>query len=395
MVFRVISPFDGLMSINWNVIGIYIGMLFISEMFIYSKAPEVLSEKIVNNTTKLWVAMLGICFLSGFISIVVENVAVVLIVAPIAMHIAHKLKFNPGPLIVGIAISSNLQGVATMIGDPPSLLLASHAGLTFNDFFFFMGKPSLFFAVQIAAIASLVVLYFIFRKFKSYIGKMEIGNIKSYTPIVTLIVMIALLVITSVNHIGKGNIIMNFFYEYNVGIICFLSGVFIWIWYLFQEKEDFFPMVKRLDWDTAGFLIGIFVMVEALVSVGFMDWFASFIASLTGTNVFIAFNLIVWSSVIFSGFIDNVPFIAAMLPVVGNVAEFMGVSPYLFYFGLVIGASVGGNITPVGASANIVAMGLLKKKGHRHSFLEFVKIGLPFTVVSVIASTAFVWFLFR
>lgn len=392
---RVIMPFEAIKAVNWNVIGIYVGMLFISEMFIYSKAPEVLAEKIVNRSSKVWIAILGICALSGFISIVVENVAVVLIVAPVALYIAHKMDINPGPIIVGIAISSNLQGVATMIGDPPSLLLASHAGLGFNDFFFFQGKPGLFFAVQIAAVASLFVLYFVFRKYKNHVADMELADLLSYTPIIVFVLMIMGLVATSIFEYTGTSPLLLFLSEYNVGLICLVAGVLMWVWYYTKEKKDFLPMALRLDWDTAGFLIGIFIMVDALVKVGFMEWFASWIASLTGSSVFLAFNLIVWSSVILSGFIDNVPFIAAMLPVVGNVAQFMGVSPYLFYFGLVIGASVGGNITPVGASANIVAMGLLKKRGHRHSFMEFVKIGLPFTLVSVIASTAFIWIMFR
>jgi len=392
---RILGPIDALRSVNWNVIGIYVGMLFISEMFIYSKAPEVLAEKIVNRSSRVWIAILGICALSGFISIVVENVAVVLIVAPVALYIAHKIEINPAPIIIGIAISSNLQGVATMIGDPPSLLLASHAGLGFNDFFFFQGRPGLFFAVQIAAVASLVVLYFIFKKEQKHVADMELANLLSYTPIIVFAIMIITLVLSSIYEYTGTSPILMFLSEYNVGIICVAAGLFIWLWYYTKQKEDFLPMVKRLDWDTAGFLIGIFIMVEALVRVGVMDWFASGIASLTGSSVFLAFNLIIWSSVIISGFVDNVPFIAAMLPVVGNVAEIMGVSPFLFYFGLVIGASVGGNITPVGASANIVAMGLLKKRGHRHSFWEFVKIGLPFTVVSVIASTTFIWFMFR
>ena len=395
LIVGVITPFEALKAINWNVIGIYVGMLFIAEMFIYSKLPDFLAEKIVNKSSKVWIAMLGVCFLSGLLSIVVENVAVVLIIAPIALLIARKLKINPIPLVIGIAISSNLQGVATMIGDPPSLLLANYAKLNFNDFFFFQGKPGLFFAVQLAAVVSLVVLYLIYKKYNLPVENIHWARVRSKLPGYALIGMIVVLAISSwIIYTGNSGFFM-IIDNYKAGLICILYGLFVWFWYYKMEKDDFIPLVKRLDWDTGFFLVGIFILVESLIKIGFMTTFATYIASLTGNNVFFAYVLIVWGSVIFSGFIDNVPFIAAMFPVVGNLAQFMGVNPYLFYFGLVLGASVGGNITPVGAAANIVAMGILKKNGSKPKFWDFIKIGLPFTIVSVFVSSVFIWFMFR
>ena len=125
--------------------------------------------------------------------------------------------------------------------------------------------------------------------------------------------------------------------------------------------------------------------------MGLIDDLADFLKGIIGNNPFLAFTLIVWLSVAFSAFIDNVPYILAMLPVASVLAGVEGVSPYLLYFGLLIGASVGGNITPIGASANVVACGLLKKHKHPVSFSQFVKIGLPFTIVSVLASYIFLW----
>ena len=394
LLLKVLSPFEALKSINWNVIGIYVGMLFISEVFIYSKIPDFMAEKFVRKSGKAWIALLGVCFLSGFISAAVENVAVVLIMAPIAFFIADRLRINPIVLIIGIAISSNLQGVATMIGDPPSLLLTSYANLNFNDFFVFNGRPGLFFAVQIAAIASLVVLYFFFRKYHQATKKIVGARIRDHFPGFLLVIMIALLALTSVINYDGTSGVLTFLDEYKAGAICLITGLIAWLWYYDENREDFVPMVKRLDWETGLFLIAIFVLVESLVKVSFMETVASFISSLTGNNVFLAFNIILWSSVLFSGFVDNVPYIAAMLPVVGSLASYMGIAPHLLLFGLVIGASVGGNITPVGASANIVAMGLLKKKGYKPTFWQFVKVGLPFTLVAVLASGTFIWFMF-
>jgi Na+/H+ antiporter NhaD/arsenite permease-like protein len=394
LLLGVLTPLEAIKAVYWNVIGIYVGMLFISEAFIYSKIPDFMAERFVHNAHRAWIALLGVCFLSGLISIAVENVAVVLIMAPIAFFIAERLRINPISLLIGIAVSSNLQGVATMIGDPPSLLLTSYAKLNFNDFFIFQGRPGLFFAVQIGAILSLFVLYFFFRKYHQKTEKILGARIRSHFPGFLLLLMIFLLAVTSFTPYIGSSPIMSFLNQYKAGFICLLTGLVAWIWYYDANRKDFKPMVKRLDWETGLFLVAIFILVESLVKVNFMETVASFIASLTGNNLFLAFNIILWSSVLFSGFVDNVPYIAAMLPVVGNLAVMMGVEPYLLLFGLVIGASVGGNITPVGASANIVAMGLLKKKGYKPNFWQFVKIGLPFTLVAVLASAGFIWLMF-
>lgn len=393
-ILQIINIKESLFAINWNVILIYIGMLFISEMFIFSRVPNILAEKIVLWSPKVWIAMLGVCAFSGIMSIAVENVAVVLIVAPVAVFIAQKAKISPIPLIIGIAICSNLQGVATMIGDPPSLLLANYANLNFMDFFFFQEIPGLFFIVQIAFIAGLIVLYLFYKKNKKHMENLKPEKMVSLFPSIIFLIMIFFMITLSFFDYHGTNTFVHFLDIYKIGLICLLAGIVVWVWYSKYEPKNFLPITKTLDWDTALFLIGIFIIVQSLIKIGFISWFASKIALLCGGNVFLAYNVIIWSSVIFSGFVDNVPFIAAMLPVVGNVAEIMGIPPYLFFFGLVIGASVGGNITPVGASANIVAMGILKKRGYKTKFIDFVKIGLPFTLASVISSTMIIWFLF-
>jgi Na+/H+ antiporter NhaD/arsenite permease-like protein len=393
LLLGALSPFEAFAAINWNVIGIYIGMLFIAESLLYSKLPDALAAKIVGASKKTWIAMLGVCFLSGLLSAVVENVAVVLITAPIALAVSKKLKTNPAPLVIGIALMSNLQGVATMIGDPPSLLVAYYAKLNFNDFFFFQGKPSLFFAVQIGAIAALGVLYFFFRKNNQARPKIKAEKVKSVVPGVILALLVVMLAAASLVSL-EGSPALSFINSNKLGIISVACGALIAAWQYPQDKKKFVPMVKRLDWGTGLFLIGIFIIVESLIKIGFMQDVAMFIASIVGSDVFIAYIIIVVTSVAFSAFIDNVPFVAAMLPVTGHLAQLMGVSAYPLYFGLVLGASIGGNITPVGASANVVAMGILKKNGHQPTFFEFVKMGLPFTIVSVIASTAFIWLMF-
>ncbi|MFA5934745.1 MAG: SLC13 family permease [Candidatus Paceibacterota bacterium] len=379
---------QSLLAINLNVILLYFGMLFISELFLYSKMPDFLAEVFASKATKVWGAMLIICGITGVLSIFLENVAVVLLMAPIALSVATRCNINPVPLFIGMALSSNLQGAATLIGDPPSMLLAGFAKMNFNDFFFVEGKLSIFFAVQIAFIASLVVLFFFFRKNKEKMPELPREKHVTIIPSLLIVLLIVLLVISS--SVDTGISYMN-------GLICFVLGLFACFWYVFHQKriekmKDFFI---KMDWDTGIFLMGIFILVESISANGILNYVSDFILSIGGGSNFIIFLIIVLVSVILSAFVDNVPFLLAMLPVVQTVTSSIGADPYLFYFALLIGASVGGNITPIGASANIVAMGIMKKKGHNVKFMEFVKIGLSFSVVAVFFACAFLWFVFN
>ena len=375
-------------SINWDVIGIYVGMLFIAEALVHSKVPDYIAIWLTNKSKKVWVAMIAVCALTGFLSIVIENVACVLIVAPIIFAIAKKINVSPVPMIIGAAVSSNLQGVATLIGDPPSMLLAAHAGLTFNDFFFFQGKAGLFFAVQLGMIASLSVLYYFFRKHDHEVHYFKEVEVKSMFPVIMLIAMIGALAAGSSM---KGSV------QYSPGITCLLFGFAALVWLLVEKKKNeksLFRAISNFDWGTGIFIIAVFILVDSLTQTGIIADLAQFIFGLTGSNLFSAFLLVTGMSVMLSAFIDNVPYIVAMLPVTQLVAEHAGVSPYVLYFGLLIGTSVGGNITPIGASANIVGVGLLKNRGYDTSFWDFVKIGLPFTIVSVLVSAGYIWLVF-
>lgn len=381
------SPKQAFDAINWNVILLYYGMLFVGEVFLYSKMPDYLATLFASKTKNVAIAMVVICCFTGALSILLENVAVVLLVAPIAISISKKCDINPVPLFIGMAISSNLQGTATLIGDPPSMLLGSFANMNFNDFFLLDGKPGIFFAVQIGAVVSAVVLYWLFRKYNKRMPSIELEHYLSLVPTVLVILLIVCLIMSSfVTNLP----------DYTAGLLCCIFGAICLVWYLGHSKRrDILQFVNTLDWQTGLFLIGIFILVQSLSVSGVIDDMAQMIIRVTGKNAFAAFMIILWSSVFLSAFVDNVPFLVAMLPVTKLLTEHIGTSPYIFYFGLLIGASVGGNITPVGASANIVAMGIVKKQGHHVKFMQFVKIGLPFTIAAVTASAAFVWFVFK
>ncbi len=398
MLLGVQTPRESLAAINWNVILLFAGMRFVSEVFLYSKMPDYLATKFASRTSNTAVAMLVICAFTGALSISLDSVTVILLVAPIALSMSKQCNMNPVPLFIGMAISSNLQGTATLIGDPPSMLLGSFAKLTFNDFFVLSGRPGIFFAVQVGAIASLVVLYFVFRGSKHPMPKLEMAQYVSLVPSVMVVILVVCLMFSSfLKSPGQdASSLIRFIYEVRAGILCCIFGLILFVWYLLHSKKtDVVEFVKLLDWQTGAFLMGIFILVNSLTVTGIVDDIAAGLVKVSSSNVLLAYVIIVAMSVAFSAVIDNIPFLVAMLPVVKTMTEQIGVSPYLFYFGLLIGASVGGNVTPIGASANIVAMGIMKKQGHHVRFGQFVKIGLPFTIVAVTASAAFVWFFFR
>jgi Na+/H+ antiporter NhaD/arsenite permease-like protein len=264
------------------------------------------------------------------------------------------------------------------------MLLGGFARMNFSDFFFYKGKPSIFFAVQLGALASFFVLYFIFKKNKEKVNLPPAERVKSWVPSVILVALIFALAASS--FIGSS-------FSYAAGVLCVIFGVISLLWQRIMHKGSIIRGLKGLDWDTAFFLIGVFIIIGAVTITGWIDIFSSFLSGLVGQNIFLGYTAIVFMSVVISAFVDNVPFLAAMLPVAISMSGKLNIDPTLFLFGLLIGASLGGNITPIGASANIVACGLLKKEGYRVSFKDFMKIGIPFTFAAVFTAYLFIWFI--
>ncbi|MCM8807740.1 MAG: SLC13 family permease, partial [Candidatus Omnitrophica bacterium] len=322
----------------------------------------------------------------------VENVATIMIMAPVALEFTRKYKINPVPLFVGMAISSNLQGCATMVGDSPSIILAMESNLNFNDFFYMpgyklglnSGRPGIFFFVEFSAILGLIILYLFFRKEKEIHQEFEEKHkIKSYFPTILLFLTLISLAITS------------FFqnkFPYFPAIICFSYGFSGILWLFIKKAEKI--SIKEIDWESFFLLIGIFILVGSLKKVGFIEDIAKFLLK-TGKEEFKIFLMIVWISVFISAFVDNIPYTMAMISGIKILCKNLNTNPYVFLFGLLIGTCVGGNITPIGASCNVVGIGILKKNGYKVNFLDFVKIGFPFSVITVSSATFLLWFVYR
>lgn len=376
-------------SIDFNVLLMIAGTMGLVKLFIDSRMPALLADLIMEKVPNVQMAAVSLALFAGIISAFVDNVATVLMVAPIALEICKKLNTNPVPFIIAIAVSSNLQGAATLVGDTTAIMLGSYAGMSFLDFIIYQGKPGIFFAVELGAIVSALILAWLFRKEKSPVPKGTPRTaVTDYVPTILLVGMIALLI--GASFIPNKPEVTN-------GLIC-VGLMIIGIIYTFirtRKSSSVVEPLKAIDFETIGLLFGLFLVIGGITHMGVIDAVADLLARVSGGNLFLIYTVIVWASVLFSAFIDNIPYVATMLPVVTGLAETLGVDPTLLYFGLLSGATLGGNCTPIGASANIAGIGILRKNGYEVKTRDFVRIGIPFTFAAVIPAYIYFWVLFR
>jgi Na+/H+ antiporter NhaD/arsenite permease-like protein len=383
---RIYAPFHAIFEIvNWNVMMIYLGSMTIAALFIYSKVPVKIAAAVVNRSRNTCIAIVSILAMTGIISIFVENVATVLVMAPIALALCRKLEIEPYHFMIGLAVMSNLEGTATLVGDPPSMIFASHAGYGFNDFFFHAGKPSIFFVIQTGLLAGCIFFYGFFSRSRKTKISVESESVISYFPFACLLLMIFGLAAISLLKIR---------FEFASGILVLSLGIVCLLWFKFFQKKssaEIFSTIKNLDWETIFFLLGIFIVVGAIKETGILSVVASVLLKITGGSKFAGFVTILLVSVAVSGFVDNVPYIIAMLPVASSLAAQIQTSAELFMFALLVGSCLGGNLTPFGASANVVAMGILKKENYPMKFSDWLKTGVPFTLITTAAAAAILY----
>lgn len=384
-----ISPLAGIPSaIDWNVLMMISGTMVVVDFFIESKMPNKIADYLLDKAPNvMWVTIFMSLF-AGIISAFIDNVATVLMVAPVGMAVCKKLKINPVPMILSIAVSSNLQGAATLVGDTTSIMLGAYAKMDFTNFFWMNGRPGIFFAVELGALATIPVMMLVFRREKQPVSADVFTTVEDYFPTVMLLAVVVTLIIASFIP-GKPDI--------TNGVICCIIALICIIRNAvhYQSFQDSAHALKSVDLQTIVLLASLFIVIAGIRNVGVIDDVADWIAGVGGNNLFLLYSIIVWGSVAISAFIDNIPYVATMLPVIQGVAAAMNMEPYLLYFGLLSGATLGGNLTPVGASANITAIGILFKDGHDVSMKEFVRIGVPFTLVAVTAGYLFIWFVWH
>ncbi|NLC16317.1 MAG: TRAP transporter large permease subunit [Clostridiales bacterium] len=375
-------------AVDWNVLMMIGGTMGIVALFIDSKMPALMADMIIKKTPNLRWAIIALSLFSSIVSAFIDNVATVLMLAPIALSICQKLNVSPVKSLIAISIASNLQGAATLVGDTTSIMMAGAAGMNFMDFFVYKGNLGMFFVVQAGCLAATFVLWLLLREEKQPIKLEGETKVTNYFPTVLLFSMIALLIAASF-------IPEKYKLDITNGLIC-MSLLVVGLVVEFARKKNFAVIkdtIKEIDYFTLLLLTGLFIVIGGIKEAGVIDALSKLFVKAGGGNLFLIFTIIVWASVLISMFVDNIPYTATMLPVVASIAALMNIDPTILYFGLLCGATLGGNLTPIGASANIAALGILRKQGHEVKALEFMKISVPYTLAAVTTGYLLIWFI--
>lgn len=292
----IINFKEAITAINYDALLIIIGTMGIVGFFIESKMPCLMADYLLTKVTDTKWAIVVLAMLAGIVSAFVDNVATVLMVAPIGLAICKKLNISPVNALIAISVSSNLQGAATLIGDTTSIILGSYANMNFVKFFFVEGKPSIFFAVELGAIVTIPVMLFLFRKYKTKIPKGEITKISDYFPTILIILNIVLLIINS--FLPTNSIITN-------GVICIALYIIGIIYYIIRKRN--FKIIKNslkaIDLKTIIMLAGIFVVIAGITKAGLIQQLSNIFIKIGKNNIFIIYTVITFGSVFLSSFI--------------------------------------------------------------------------------------------
>jgi Na+/H+ antiporter NhaD/arsenite permease-like protein len=367
VVTRILTPHEVFtQALKWDVLGIYWGFMMVSIAFMDSGVPRLLAERIlrVAHTEKHAIFLLAAA--TAGLSIWMENVGVVLMMAPIALQISRRLNSSLFPYMVTVGIASNVVTTVTMVADPPTIILAIETGMKFKDFYWFLGRPGLGTITVVAVIAALLTLLLQFRRMSRRID-LEVEHTEvTWGATVLFVVSVAVLA-------------LGHEYGFPPGIVGLGAGIIA----LWLNRGRFRAMFVEFDWNSFAFIMGIFVVAHSLRSTGLLTEFAGLLHRAGLTTPALAMGALVWISVAVSSFMDNVPFTVLMIPVARDLANLIGVSAWPLLFGMLVGTGSGGNITPVGATANVFACGFLERHGYKVPLGAYMKISVPFTVVAV------------
>jgi len=385
VILDVVHLKDVFSAIDWNVLMMLSGTMGTVAFFSESKMPNRMADKLLQKTPNtMWVAI-ALSLFAGVISAFVDNVATVLMIAPVSLAIAKKTGISPVPLLISIAVSSNLQGAATLVGDTTSIMLSGYTKMNFMDFIFMDGRPSIFWGVELGAVSTIPVLMFIFADSRD--KKVVVDRpveVKDKVPAFLLLANILALIAASFLPVRPR--LIN-------GIICISVFLIASVHSVMRTKSfrSFKDSIFEIDLETIGILASLFIVIRGIENAGIVGDIANWFVKVGNNNLFLMYSIIVWGSVVLSAFIDNIPYVATMLPIVGGISSLMGCNPYILQFGLLTGATLGGNLTPIGASANIAAIGILRKEGYKVKNQDFFRVGIPFTLVAVISGYLFCW----
>lgn len=378
----IINQEQAVEGIDFNTLGLLIGMMIIvgiakeCGMFQY---VAIWASKVGKGKPLPIFVLLGI--ITAVFSAFLDNVTTVLLMVPVTFVIANNLKLDAKPYLIGAILLSNIGGAATLIGDPPNILIGSAAGLTFMDFIINMMPVAI---VSFLAVLGLLVLFYR----KAFIPNLQAQkDIMKFDPMQAITdkpLLIKSLIVLAIVFVG--------FFTHNMthieGATIALSGAALLLLLTMYDPENH---LKEIEWTTIFFFIGLFILVAALEHMGVIRIMAEYLLTLTGGDATITTITVLWGSAVFSAIVDNIPFVATMIPLIKDIGAIAGIPLTPLWWALALGADFGGNATIIGASANVVVCGMSEKHGYRITFLSYMKVALPMTAVSLVIATVYLY----
>ncbi|UWG98952.1 ArsB/NhaD family transporter [Dehalobacter sp. DCM] len=382
----ILNQEEAIEAIDFNTIGLLIGMMIIVGITRRTGVFEFLALK----AAKLakgdpWLIMLFLAVLTAIASAFLDNVTTVMLMVPVTFSITEKLSINPIPFLLTQVIASNIGGTATLIGDPPNIMIGSATGLTFVDFILNLGG-----VIVIIFIATMVALKLIYRKSfhvddDKKVKIMSLDESQAIKDHFLLRKCLGVLAVTICGFMLHGMLHLE-------SATIALAGASVLLLITREEPED---ILLSVEWPTIFFFAGLFVLVGALEHVGIIEWIAKKALDATGGSLPLTTMSVLWLSAIASAFIDNIPFVATMIPLIQKIGEMGGIENLRpLWWALSLGACLGGNGTLIGASANVIVAGLAEKQGFSITFKMFFKLGFPLMLLSVVIASAYVYFVY-
>lgn len=375
LVTHVLTVESAMEHVDVNTIGVLVGMM----LFVAVVKNSGLFEYIAIKSAKLthgrpWAIMAVFTIITAVLSAFLDNVTTVLLVGPMTIAITSILKVNPVPFLMTQILASNMGGTATLIGDPPNIMIGSEAGLSFADFIINTAP-----VVVVILAVSLLCFYFMFGRkmqvedsaMKAVMELDERRAIKNKPLMIKSIVMIVLVVIGFVFHASLGM---------ESCTIALLAAVIM----LLIGKQDTEEIILGVEWSTILFFIGLFIVVGGMEETGVIDQLANLLIGMTNGNLVLTMLIILWISAVVSAFLDNIPFVATLIPMILAIQSEGGMDVAPLWWALSLGACLGGNGTLIGASANVVLSGISNKHGYPITFMSYLKVGFPMMILSVV-----------
>lgn len=370
-------------GINWETIIFIAGMMIMVEGMAHVGFFRWLCMRIAKLVRyKVVPIFVTFMILSAFLAMFIDSITVILFLAAVTIELSQLLKFNPVPMILAEVFCANLGGSATMCGDPPNIIIGTSLGYSFADFIENTGLIA-----GISLIVVLIYFYLVFRKelMKNGADSINIASlpspesaIKSRKGFAISTVIFLLAVVLLITHA-------------TTGLTVSFIGTLIAILTLVTAGKDAVTLLKKVDYHTLLFFVGLFIVVGGLEQTGILALLANFIGAVCGGNMYLMVAIIIWISAIASAFIDNIPFAATMIPVINSLAATQGVDLSVLSWSLAMGTDIGGSATPIGASANVVGIATAAKEGHIIKWGSYCKAMVPATMLVMIIATVFIW----